>query len=360
MTIYKYLPALNHAHYLKDDYSGISATFWKDNSLLKYDSILFSYFFFQGKQNKNIREQLEMKKDFRMFGDSGGFSIITQNAKIYPLDVINWMNANCDIGVILDIPPYRLNKSAQFSGNASEFFDESLNKTIENSKIMFERWNRKFDLFGVIQGETYDQKMKWYKGVSSVGEFRGYALSPKPSSDMFQIASYMLLAKSLGIKKIHLLQVSSKKGMATIYYVNKKLNNYFDLITFDSSTPFRIAFSLRHIWKKPFGKVDDKKYNADFKGDIDCDCVVCKFLNQHKEIFKLPIFPAYLSLHNLNIKLQEVEILENMELNNLRKMISSKLASFIDECSSKPEKQRELECSYGMNMCSSKQKTLFD
>jgi tRNA-guanine family transglycosylase len=161
-----------------------------------------------------------------------------------------------------------------FGGSASEKFEKSLHQTCENSEIMLSRRQKKhFELFGVIQGESESQKRKWFEKLSKVGEFDGWALSPKPSTDLFQIASHLILAEELGLKNLHVLQIGNVSGMMTIKYFSKMSKG--DMITFDSSTAIRYGSHLRRMIISLFGNVT-LKMSDNFNGDPQCSCPVCK------------------------------------------------------------------------------------
>lgn len=347
MTKLIYLPAITSKYHVSRQFNGIKTNWWSTQSFIKHNAVLYSYFFV-GK-DKNFREEIGYPKENIFFADSGGFSVVTQGAKIDPRDVILWMNNNADIGVILDIPPYDFSGTAQFGGSASKKFKSSLEKTYENSKIMYDLWDRnKLKLYAVMQGETYNQKTEWLDKLLTIGEFSGCALSPKPSSDLFQIISHMFIALNRGIKNIHILQVSGKTQMAVIYYV-AKMTNYFDLITFDSSTYIRLGAEFRKIFTTPF-ELGEEVYNKDFRGKVPCDCLCCSTLNNNTNLLQASnsseatIAGLLLSLHNLRMKIIETDLLNKMTIEELEKMIDNQdIVSCVRMLVKSPQKQQEIE-----------------
>lgn len=269
MTDYKYLPVMN-ANLMYSPFK-----WWKLESkdgILPYKYGLGSFHYIQGYHRKNF----DMQDDFYLFGDSGGFSVVTLGATISPIECYQWQTENCETGVILDMPPYVFSGSAQFGGNAATIFNERLELTKRNVQLVKDTVydkKSKMDWWIVIQGETQKQRERWFTELNKIHKFKGAALSPKPSYDWTQIVGQMLYAAKLKIKRIHVLQVSSLNSIALIMYVNQVLGEPFDFITFDSSTPVRLSAMGAH---QVFDPKTFSLNNVINRHSLVCDCELCQ------------------------------------------------------------------------------------
>jgi len=174
------------------------------------------------------------------------------------------------------MPPYVFSGTAQFGGNAASIFNERLELTKRNVKLVADTvYNKKskMDWWVVIQGETQKQREMWFTELNKIHKFKGAALSPKPSYDWTQIVGQMLYAAKLKIKKIHVLQVSSLYSIALIMYVNKVLGEPFKFITFDSSTPVRLSAMGVH---QVFDEKTVSLNNIVRRKSLVCDCELCQ------------------------------------------------------------------------------------
>ena len=188
---------------------------------------------------------------------------------------------NCSAGLILDVPPYKFGGSAQFAGTPTkEFFMECLNKTYENAKISLKenKGENKIRLYGVIQGETFEQMNQWFTKIHSLENkeqsFDAWALSPKPSNDPIKIAMLgIIILENKVNKPLHVLQISGKNGMIVCSYLRSLLQK---TITIDSSstgitTRYGLIYDSRYA---PSTLIVGQKNN--YKSDKwFCDCPIC-------------------------------------------------------------------------------------
>ncbi len=296
-----YLPAVLPNRYVKEG-EVRKNNFWQEDSLFKYPYMLISAFY--GLDHVSIRDKLKIPEDTFLFSDSGGFQVVTLDGYVDPKKLIHWQEENSQAGVILDYPPYSATNSAAFGGTPSlEFFRKCMKKTCDNSTIMLEnKKSEKFKLYGVVQGDTFNQAEEWFKEMlkveSNCGEFGGWALSPKPSEDPIRIAMMGLLMLKYQIKKpLHILQVSGRAGIFIAALIRKLTGN---TVTIDSST-FAVAARYGSI-------IDpDKIPNLIKVGRSSehtlkkwlCDCPVCTKLKPDiRKEFPSEIL-QYLDLHNL-------------------------------------------------------------
>lgn len=278
--------------------------FKKDKSVYFYPNFLISAYY--GKSVPDLRKNVD--DDVFIMGDSGGFQNVTMNANLDPLEILKWQENNCTAGLILDCPPFeKIENSAAFGACSPEVFRNSLLKTCENAKLQLQnRENKKYKMFGVIQGDSDKRRREWYDKISNIekehGKFNGWALSPKPSSDLLEIAQHFMLIKEKNISEpLHVLQVTSEEGIALINYFAK----YYDKdITFDSSTftvgrrygMYNSPYSVKDFYM--FGDKDKKTIK-----NLLCNCPVCDNLDMDDikkdyQVGEKSIPGILMSLHN--------------------------------------------------------------
>lgn len=183
-----------------------------------------------------------------LLGDSGGYSLVSRQTKIDPERVLRWQIRKCRVGLMLDVPPYRPGSSIQFSGTAAQYWGESLKRSVRNVERCLPTYleSEDFSWWGVIQGETYGQMEEWHGRISEVypfvGEGEGWALAPKPSTDLLSLTRYLRFARDAGIRRLHILQVT-KPALLGVAFSFAKLSGAFDLITYDSATATRCAIN---------------------------------------------------------------------------------------------------------------------
>lgn len=196
--------------------------------------------------------------DFTLFSDSGGYTQVTQPGySASPTDVMRWQIKNSQRGVIFDIPPYRPGSAIQFRGSASQWWDESIRLTTQNVRRAFPIYEEyrlrnggPFRWWGVVQGEERSQMEDWHGKISEVYPFHqegeGWALAPKPSTDLLSCTRYMRFAHDRGLKNVHLLQVTADRVVALLLSLGE-MSGKFDLITYDSASALRCAINRSAI-----------------------------------------------------------------------------------------------------------------
>lgn len=251
-----------------------------------------------------------------IFGDSGGYSVVTQGAQIDPEEVIRWQCRVCTRGVMLDIPPYRPSSSIQFSGAASQFWDESMVRTKLNVQRALPHYaqylgsgGQRFAWWGVIQGETREQMEEWYHQVAAIYPFEapeeGWALAPKPSNDLLSNTRYLKFAHDRGLRRVHLLQVTSPRTLGVLFAL-ANLSGEFDLVTFDSASAVRNAVNRGGIRLREltFDYAKEKReYGAIHEMMLSCQCRGCdwyrEMVDQEKDLTEFAReYPRRIALHN--------------------------------------------------------------
>ncbi|MFQ6119080.1 MAG: hypothetical protein ACE5KE_04225 [Methanosarcinales archaeon] len=256
---------------------------WWTDHYFKYPYVLISAG--QHHMEKNMREKRKFGKDVNVMSDSGGYQIASGFLEhINFLDVLRWQEANSDMGLIIDIPPVKFYSDSKYStfGDMKHF-----KKTLERTKVNAEmamkyRQRKEFKLFGVVQGYDYKTINMWFDRINEVGEFDGWALSPKWTNIGLISAFYGCWVLDKGIKEpIHYLGISGLKQIIPILtYISKYIKQN---ISFDSG--FITSGNMFRKYMNPFGLMyirlltkdsvrKDGMIDKDFK--TTCPCPVCR------------------------------------------------------------------------------------
>ena len=262
----------------------VRSDFWKKNylyndhdikyftpkSFFRYNYILTSTYYEIDKKTENFRSSYEYPEDYILITDSSGFQMATfarANKKfgMSPLQILRWMEANANIAMNLDVPPW-------------DDFNASMKASKENFKF-FEtnRLNYDMKLYNILHGKTLDEMKTWYHNVKDFN-FDGWALGVRPADNVYlQVLGYMFLhendASHLNTN-FHMFGISGIKNML----VMAMLSNHFDsAITFDSSsydsgTRFRrFHFPKDLRFSTDFGRSATRSMKS-----IPCNCPVCR------------------------------------------------------------------------------------
>lgn len=230
------------------------------------------------------------------FGDSGGYTLVTKGDSIDPLEVIRWQLKNCTRGVILDVPPYRPGSAIQFQGTAGEWMEDSILRTSRNIRqalpfylahvkqyvVRTQDEQRPFSWWGVVQGESREQMEKWHSAMKALYPFgdlegEGWALAPKPSTDLLSCTRYMKFAHDKGLRKVHLLQVTAEKTVGLILAL-ANLSGQFELVTYDSASALRCAINRSAIVPDGIGMGYIKESKVEGSALVDKICPTCNKL----------------------------------------------------------------------------------
>lgn len=317
------------------NYHGFDIKFFTDKSHFKHNIALQSCYYGMegvGKNcdllDNNYRSLIGYPKDNILIGDSGGFQIASfkkkgEKCNIKPIDSLRWQEANCDIGMNLDIPP-----NLDGNPNHSDFIS-ALKESKENFKLFEkERQNYKMILLNILHGENLAWMEEWYKEVKDFN-FDGWAIGMKPPYDpMIQALGFMFLYEKVEFEKdnskwIHFFGTSGKHVVPTIAYCAHKLNKIE--VSYDSSS-YNIG-SIYRTYYLPFDLGPHLSFGNKFNGNIDrdikphnpnlkslpCSCPVCNSIKDINDLNNEDIYAGTLiSLHNMYQYIQYNNLLNSM------------------------------------------------
>lgn len=301
---HRYLPAMLNNNGLD---------FFHDDFAFRRPQALFSYALWSmGPRLKRLPAEVLAPDDRFIFGDSGGFSIVSQGVNLDPVSVIRWQRQNTDVGVILDVPPYRI--SGKSYKGAADIWKDSIERTTNNVQKALRHYHPEdepFRWWGVIQGESYDRMLSWHDQVAEIypftGEGEGWAIKPTPDNDFNSMARAVKFIHEHDVDRAHLLMTTGVRTVAVLIGL-LYLKGPIELLTYDSASAGIFAGN-RHAWKVS----DDgltlqewfpRVYTPEIYLTMPCECVACaryKALDQPTEV---AVFNNALFLHN-NIMLFE-------------------------------------------------------
>lgn len=298
---------------------------WWGGKFFNYPYVLISPVHYFG--NSNLREDSKMKDAF-VVSDSGGYqkAMGKFDQKINVVDILRWQENNADVGFILDVPPLKLKGryggSLELGGN--KVFDKSLDETFKNAKMAVEYKEKKdFELYGVVQGNSFDQLRKWHTKMSEL-DFPGWAFAPKfvKENPIMAVDCLCYAMENIPDKPIHFFGFSFFEIVAVLVYASKWLKK----ITFDSGTFLKGAIGRKYaVPFHPTFNLNFGMYKSETTGkkppiysELPCDCPVCS--NTDIKIIYDYDSPSLggiiISLHNLFWFVQQVNFLNVVRKEN--------------------------------------------
>jgi queuine/archaeosine tRNA-ribosyltransferase len=312
---------LNELHYYPAGVNFISpdseilgkpAAWWIEDALVPYNKSLVSYGLVH--DTIDFRRKYKIPPGHILIGDSGGFQNATLKKGFSPKSVIRWQEVNCDIGFILDHPPYKKVGTSRLRYNP-DIFDSCLERTYYNTEEAFKYRERDdFYLYGVMQGINYETTHEWVTKLSDF-DFDGWAVAPKPSNDPMRVAAYGTYALQYGLP-IHFFQCISIDVLPILIHLLKYANYN---ITFDNSY-WAYGSEIMHYyyyWKNITRAKFDITDRAPKKlSKLPCKCPVCEHVNnmlhdnsgiqKHNYIYKSREMREVRAIHSLHWYLQEI------------------------------------------------------
>lgn len=284
-------------------------TYWLDPTFpeIYYPAVLLSATYWRAL--KDVATIKSFGPGCVVFGDSGGYSVVTKDEPIDPEVVIRWQIAHCTRGVTLDIPPYRSTGGSQFGGTASEYWKNSIKRTRLNVKRSLPYYlddKGGFRWWGVIQGETNDQMEEWYDTLTTLYPFdkegEGWALAPKPSIDLFTVVRHLRFAHQKGLRNVHLLQVTSARLVGAVLALSEMAGT-IDLVTYDSASAALCAINRNAITPDSDGWGMKFIRQQGMEGIVEdfimaCTCQYCQWFQEYRHLVDNRAYTHYLVGHN--------------------------------------------------------------
>lgn len=214
--------------------------------LFCWPDVLYTATFAVGNSQPTIISNRDRSKTF-VLGDSGGFSLISgaisSSMGSWRAATLNWQEAECDVGIIVDVPTRAIDVAASGYTN----FLSCLDQTVDNAKFAISNRSRAdLKLLAVYQGRTKSEADKWAVVMERFQrDFEGMAIA---GHTRLEIADWIGRFRSMmdrglfdTVTHIHFLGTAQPRFAVLATALQRSLRKHVrpDLtVTFDSSTSF--------------------------------------------------------------------------------------------------------------------------
>ncbi|MHA1869036.1 MAG: hypothetical protein ACTSXD_13415 [Candidatus Heimdallarchaeaceae archaeon] len=238
------------------------------NKIFKFPYLLVSYYY-----RNELKKIKNIVKNFKVFGDSGGFQMITKSDYLNPLNVLRWQEENCYKGAILDYPYV-----TKIPTTKKLDFSYCLLKTVESCEIYKQNRIGSCKIFNVLQGEKPKEIDLWFNQISKF-TFDGWAIPYRKYDGLeFFLYKFYRIYEHTNNNMFHILMATGNNIIPIIIYIAKIL----DLeLSFDSSS--HTFFSRLRRYNLFFDGIDikTKTKNEGFKiFPLPCHCPACRIINE--------------------------------------------------------------------------------
>jgi len=309
----------------------------KGSSPIYHPHIMISMAYCFDLHGKNLRDVYKMDEDVVVYGDSGGFQVISSSKdtlkNLTPENILNMLETHCNIGLILDIPPKR---PWNHDSSEIEYYNYALQTTYNNAKYFYENRQGKCKLLNVLQGRPGAGLKKWYHtmknfdfdgwavaanetlSVKSIQKPQTAALTGTQKTDGHVLADIFYLMQNGEFEKsnnkyLHILGVGSMYHIVTFIFFQHMLNRMgYDIqVTVDASNVSLISGYGRAIIADAVVNMirydSCIDYSSVYDMPLPCDCPVCRdLLISDISDFGTHQY-AYITLHNLYVQLRRIE-----------------------------------------------------
>ena len=184
-------------------------------------------------------------------GDSGGFQILKGSWVVATdqqrLQILRWLEANCDYAMTLDVPTADLGKP----GFRYKTFAACLNDTLTHlTFFQAHRQSEQVRFLNVLQGNNRTQSDAWYEAVRGYN-FEGWAFGGPLRKNFYFLCRRIVQMYEEGQIQdkswIHVLGTAELSVALLLTVLQRAINRHMNAdlrISYDTSTPFsQIAYS---------------------------------------------------------------------------------------------------------------------
>jgi len=205
--------------------------------------------------------------------------------------VLAWMDALMDYGMVLDIPAWvgRSPVGAKNSGISS--YDQAVSATKYNNEYFIKNRNGNCKFLNVLQGENHAQAEDWYQKMKDFcdpkvypdNHFNGWAMGGQNMCDVHLVLKRLVALKFDGLLEkgkqdwMHFLGTSKLEWALLLTDLQRAIRKYHNenfTISFDCASPFlatangqiyvQTEIKDREKWLyRMLPSLDDKKYSQD-------------------------------------------------------------------------------------------------
>jgi hypothetical protein len=243
------------------------------------------------------------RKTSFVLGDSGGFQIgkgvwegnwkdpTCPRAKKKREQVLTWMDANMDYGMILDIPAWVSRSPEGAKASNINSYQEAVDGTRINNDYFMKTRTGACKFLNVLQGENFQQADDWYQQMKDYCDpkvyptthFNGWAMGGQNMCDMHLILKRLVALRFDGLLEkgvhdwMHFLGTSKLEWAVMLTDIQRAVRKHHNenfTMSFDCASPFlasangqiytEVDIKDRQKWSyRMAASIDDKKYAGD-------------------------------------------------------------------------------------------------
>ena len=278
-----------------------------DKGAFYYDHCLYS----AGHANLDLNKHDESEDMFRnrnrttswVLGDSGGFQIgkgkwegdwkdpACPKAQKKRSQVLTWMDALMDYGMILDIPAWVARSPEGAKATGISTYQEAVNATFINNDYFIRNRNGNCKFLNVLQGENHTDAEGWYQHMKKYSDpkqypgahFNGWAMGGQNMCDVHLVLKRLVALRFDGLLEegqqdwMHFLGTSKLEWALLLTDLQRAVRKYHNpkfSISYDCASPFlatangqiyvQTEIADREKWLyRMLPSVDNKKYSQD-------------------------------------------------------------------------------------------------
>ena len=281
-------------------------------SIFEYNWSLYSAGHAELDVNKDAPKELMVRDRDRntswLLGDSGGFQIgkgvwegdwkdpNCPKAKKKREQVLTWMDAYMDYGMILDIPAWVSRSPAGIKATGISSYQEAVDATRINNDYFMKNRNGNCKFLNVLQGENHTDAEDWYQQMKDycdpkkyTDHFNGWSMGGQNMCDIHLVLKRLVALRFDGLLEkgkhdfMHFLGTSKLEWAVLLTDIQRAVRKYHNenyTVTFDCASPFlATANGQLYIQTETVDRtkwvyrmvpsIDDKKYAQDTRNFRD-------------------------------------------------------------------------------------------
>ncbi len=242
----------------------------KKEGMFNYHWTLYSAGHAELDINKDAPKELMVRERDRenswLLGDSGGFQIgkgvwegdwkdpNCPKAQKKREQVLAWMDAYMDYGMILDIPAWVARSPAGAKATGISTYQEAVNATRINNDYFMANRNGNCKFLNVLQGENHADAEDWYQQMKDYcdpakyeNHFNGWSMGGQNMCDIHLVLKRIVALRFDGLLEqgkhdfMHFLGTSKLEWATLLTDIQRAVRKYHNpnfTITFDCASPF--------------------------------------------------------------------------------------------------------------------------
>jgi hypothetical protein len=204
--------------------------------------------------------------------------------------VLNWMDALMDYGMVLDIPAWVARSPAGAAATNISSYEQAVEATKYNNEYFIKNRNGNCKFLNVLQGENHKQADDWYQKMKDFCDptkydkpFNGWAMGGQNMCDVHLVLKRLVALKFDGLLEkghqdwMHFLGTSKLEWALLLTDIQRAIRKYHNenfTISFDCASPFlatangqiyvQTEIEDRKKWLyRMLPSIDNKKYATD-------------------------------------------------------------------------------------------------